>query len=494
MKLIILHTNDTHGQLHPLPTEAGEYLGGYARRATFIKQQRAAHPHLLLVDAGDYYQGTRYWHAFRGEPDITLMNMLATDVGALGNHDCDGGVEVLAARLRQVNFPVLCANMSFPPGHPLADAWQPYFIKKIDGIKVAFFSMLIDTMQLYPPDFNADVQVRDAIETARKLVPQLRAQADVVIHLSHLGQLGDVAVAEVVSGIDLIIGGHTHLPLDEPLVINGTPIVRAIAGGQLMGRVEMDISAGEPARLTSYRLVRLDDSFADDPAVAAEIDRWRADLPPERVLGRLAAPIDTRSQIKGGGESAAGNFFTDAMRAYFGDAVDLAFVHMGTLRGDRIYPAGDFTNHDLSEYHPFDNHPVLMEISAPQLKHILEYGASALPYTVGTFLSQAGLRVTIDPRRPRMEIAPYHPHILSPGDRIIRAEFRGEPVDFSDEARMFRIVTDGYMGRGGAGYFVLKEARHIRWADVSGSAVLKWYLEKFSPVNPAPDGRIVILD
>ncbi len=494
MQLVILHSNDTHGQLLPLPTESGTLLGGYARRATFIKQQRAAHPHLLLVDAGDFYQGTRFWHTFRGEPDIRLMNMLAYDVGALGNHDCDGGIGVLADRLRQADFPVLCANMTFPAEHPLGDAWQPFVIKNIGGVRVAFFSMLIDAMQLYPPEFQAAVRVEDAVTVARRLVAQLRARADVVIHLSHLGQLGDVAVAEAVDGIDLIIGGHTHLPLEKPLVINGTPIVRAIAGGQLMGRLVLEISAGKKVRLADYRLVALDDSFADDPAIAAEIDRWRAKLPPERVLGQIAVPIDTRSQVKGAGESAAGNFFTDAMRAYFADAVDLAFVHMGTLRGDRIYPAGNFTNHDLSEYHPFDNHPMLMEISAPQLKTILERGASALPYTVGTFLSQAGLKVVIDPSRPPQKIDPHHPRILSPGERIIRAEFRGEPVDFSDESRTFRIVTDGYMGRGGAGYFVLKNAKNIRKADVSGSTVLKWYLENFSPVNPAPTGRIIVLN
>lgn len=493
MKLVILHSNDTHGQLMPLPTETGDLLGGYARRATFIKQQRAEYDAALLLDAGDYYQGTRFWHAFRGAPDIRLLNMLGYDAGALGNHDCDGGIGVLAERLGEAEFPVLCANMTFPPDHPLAGAWQPYVIKTVGGVKIAIFSMLIDAMQLYPPEFNAAVRVADTIDTAKKLVPQLRMQADAVIFLSHLGQLGDVAVAEAVPELDLIIGGHTHLPLDEPLVINGTPIVRAIAGGQMMGRVEMDVAVGKPAALTDYRLIPLDASFADDSAIADEIAHWREKLPPERVLGQIVVPIDTRSQIKGGGESAAGNFFTDAMRAYFGDAVDLAFVHMGTLRGDRIYPAGNFTNHDLSEYHPFDNHPMLMEISAPQLKTILERGASALPYTVGTFLSQTGLRVTIDPHRKPQQIDRNHGEILSPGARIVRAEFRGTPVDFADESRMFRIVTDGYMGRGGAGYFALKYARNIRTAEVSGSTVLKWYLEKFSPVNPAPDERITLL-
>ena len=494
MKLIILHSNDTHGQLATLPTEDGALLGGYARRATFIRQQREAHSHLLLLDAGDFYQGTRYWHAFQGEADIELMNHLRYDVAALGNHDVDGGVETLAARLQQAQFPVLCANMRFPAGHLLADAWQPRIIKSIAGVKVAIFSLLIDTMLLYPPKFQAAVQVTPFIEAARSLISTLQEQADVLIHLSHLGHLGDVALLEAVEGIDLVIGGHTHTPLEAPLLVKGTPLVRSIAGGQLMGRLELEVLPGQKPHLRDYRLVPLDDDFADDPSTAAIVEKWRQKLPPERVLGQLISPLDTRSKTKGSGESAAGNFFTDAMLAYFGDQADLAFVHMGTLRGDRIYPAGNFTNHDLSEYHPFDNTPMLMEITAPQLKIILERGARELPFTVGAFLSLAGLRVVIDPNRQAQKVDPNHPRILVPGQRVLRAEFRGKALDFSDARRAFKIATDGYMGRGGAGYFTLKEAKNIRQASVSASDALKWYLANFGPIDPSPDGRIEILN
>ncbi len=493
MQIIILHTNDTHGHLLPLPDASGSPLGGYARRASFVNMQRAKNPHTLLLDAGDYYQGSRYWHAFRGAANIELMNTLRYDVGALGNHDTDGGNALLAERLRQANFPVLCANMTFPKGHILADAWQPYIIKEIEGVKIAIFSMLIDALPLYLPEFRDSVQITPAIETARALVSKLRKQADVVIHLSHLGQLGDIEVAEAVTGIDLIIGGHTHLPLEKPLMVKGTPIIRAIAGGQLIGQAELDISEKGIVTLTDYRLHPLGDDIPDDTAVTALIESWRRKLPPERVLGQLDVPLDTRSAVKGGGESAAGNFFVDAMRTYFGNAVDLAFVHMGTLRGDRIYAAGDFSNHDLSEYHPFDNTPTLMTLTAPQLKIMLERGVSALPYTVGTFLSQAGLRVTVDVNRQAQIIDAHHPKILTSGERIIRAEFEGTAIDFSDENCTFNVVMDGYIGRGGAGYFITKSGQNVRLADVSGSDVLKWYLYNYSPVNAAPKGRFVFV-
>ncbi len=494
MELIILHSNDTHGHLGPIPAPDGNALGGYARRATYIQRQRAAHPHLLLLDAGDYYQGSRFWHAFKGRPDIDLMNRLGYDAAALGNHDTDGGVALLAERLKQARFPVLCANMRFPAGHVLANAWQPYTIKSVGGFKIAIFSMLIDAMALYLPEFRATVQVTPAIETARRLVPQLRQQADMVIHLSHLGHLGDIAVAEAVEGIDLIIGGHTHMPLENVCRVNGTSLVRSMAGTQTMGRVEIALPAGQRPQLKDYRLVPMDTSLPDDPAIATELTRWRAKLPPERVLGQLLAPLDTRSQVKGSGESTAGNFFTDALQAYFGAEAALAFVHMGTLRGDRIYGPGDFTNHDLGEYHPFDNRPVLMEITAPQLKTILERGVSALPYPVGTFLSHAGLIVTVDIRRQPQIIDTDHPRILTPGERIVQATHQGQPIDFTDASRTFKVAMDGYMGRGGGGYFAARAGRNIRQATVGTSEIIKWYLATYSPVHPKIEGRIVLLN
>ncbi|MGF1506181.1 MAG: metallophosphoesterase, partial [Anaerolineae bacterium] len=177
MELVILHTNDTHGQLTPVADLAGRSLGGYARRATFVRQQREQPTDLLLLDAGDLYQGSRYWHAFRGEADIELMNLLGYDAAALGNHDTDAGLEVLSARIREARFPVMCANMRFPNSHPLCDLWKPYHVVEVNGARVAIFNMLIDAMELYPAAFRESVEVRPYVDVASELVPHLRRQA-----------------------------------------------------------------------------------------------------------------------------------------------------------------------------------------------------------------------------------------------------------------------------------------------------------------------------
>lgn len=195
MELIILHSNDTHGHLLPLPTAEGISLGGYARRRAFVSQQRAAHQNVLLLDAGDFYQGSRYWHAFQGEPDIELMNLLGYDAASIGNHDFDGGLDLLSQRLTEASFPVLCANMTVGASDTLNGQWQPYILKGIGGFRVAIFSLLVEHLQLYPPEFAARVQRHAILDTARDLVAELRQTADFVILLSHLGHDDDVALA-----------------------------------------------------------------------------------------------------------------------------------------------------------------------------------------------------------------------------------------------------------------------------------------------------------
>lgn len=490
--LTILHSNDTHGHLVPIPTPDGEPLGGYARRTTFIKRERVRDPHLLLLDAGDLYQGSIYWHAFNGEIDINLMNALAYDAATLGNHDNDGGLMVLRDRIAQANFPMLCANFSFPVGHILHQVWQPYLIKTVQGRRIAIVGLTVDTLQLYVDEFREQVQTRPVPEVARELVAHLKPQVDMLIVLSHLGHLGDVALAEAVPGIDLIIGGHTHTPLTEPHLINNIPIVRGIVGTQTMGRLQFALADGQQPQLLSYEQVPLDASIPDDPAVVTELTHWQAKLPPVKVVGQLITPLDTRTEVKGTAENTAGNFYADAMLHYFQGDVDIALVHMGTIRGDRLYPAGNFTNHDLSEFNPFDNKPILMELNAPQLKMMLERGVHALPDATGIFLSNAGLQVVVDLNRQPQVIDPDHPRVLVSGERVIRAYHHGQPIDFNDETRWFRACLDGYIGRGGAGYFVARDGRHIRQVDMGTSAIMRWYLQRHGPIFVPLEGRIVL--
>ncbi len=491
MILSILHTNDVHGYLTPMPMPDGSASGGYARRAALIRQLRARSPASLLLDAGDVYQGSRYWHAFRGQPDIALMNALGYDALTLGNHDFDGGLELLARRLGEARFPVLCANFTPRPDSLLAGLWRSHVILRAGNWRVAVFGLTIETPELYPPDFAAHIEVTPYLERAAALVPTLRRQADAVILLSHLGQRGDEAVAASVPGIDLIIGGHNHHPLAEPLYAAGTPIVRGPVGAPALCETRLRRGADDALHLEAHLRHPLDECVPAEARIQAQVDSWTARLPAAEIVGRLADPLDTRTAVKCTGENRAGNFFTNALMHCFAGQADIALVHMGTLRGDRVYPPGDFTTHDLQEFHPFDNPPALLEVTAPQLKQVLEHGVSALPYPTGVFLSPAGLRVWVDVRRPAQRRDGGSAAV--PGERIVRALFRGEEIDFRDPRRTFRLACDGYMAAGGAGYGVLRSARRLQRPPYGANRLLRDYLAQHSPARVPLEGRIVML-
>lgn len=487
IELYLLHTNDVHGYITPMPQPDGRGLGGYARRATLVARLRHRNKAVLLLDAGDYYQGSRYWHAFHGQPDILLMNALGYDAATLGNHDFDGGLDTLAKRLKEARFPVLSANFHVPADHPLAGLWRPWVLLHAGEVRVALFGLTIETPELYPKAFfEQGGYITPYLETATQLVPTLRKQADVVVLLSHLGQLGDEDVAANVPGIDLIIGGHNHHPLTTPLLVNGVPIVRGPVGAPALSETRLAVTPGQAAKLVSHQQHPLDERIPPQPAIQAEIDRWA--LPPAKVLGQLGDALDTRTEVKCVGENRAGNFFTDALMAFYAGQADLALIHMGSLRGDRVYPTGAFTEADLLEFYPFNNRPVIVQMTAPQLKQVLEHGMSTLPVPTGIFLTYSGLRVLADTSRPAEVL--QDGRVLFPGERIVSAKLDGQEIDFGDARRTFRVLCDDYIAAGGNGYLTMRQAKVLYRSSEGAQRALRATLERHHPLRVPLDGRL----
>jgi len=222
--ITILHTNDTHSQIDPLPSNdpnAGK--GGVARRATFVKRIRKENPNTLLVDAGDVLQGTPYFNFYRGEVEYKAMSAIGYDVGTLGNHEFDNGVEALAAALKFANFDVVSANYDVK-GTVLEDRLKPYVVKTLDGIRVGLFGLGVSPVSLITPANFKGVTYTDPVVSAREVVKTLREKerCALVVCMSHLGyyengQRGDTLVASQVDGIDFIAGGHTHTFMKEPV-------------------------------------------------------------------------------------------------------------------------------------------------------------------------------------------------------------------------------------------------------------------------------------
>jgi 5'-nucleotidase len=242
--IIILHTNDTHSHLESYNEPGLGDVGGMVRRNTLIQTIRNENPNTIVVDAGDFSQGTPYFNLFKGVPEIDLMNKMGYDVVALGNHEFDNGAKALGKRLKRANFDVLCANYKFK-NKQLSKIVKPFTIIYTGDKKIGFFGLLRDMKQVIMPNYYQEVTFLDPNAAAKKMVEILKKeQCDIIICLSHLGysaeyegDITDKDIAENVSGIDFIIGGHNHLLFEEPVVVNNTKILQAKKNGIFVGKL-----------------------------------------------------------------------------------------------------------------------------------------------------------------------------------------------------------------------------------------------------------------
>jgi 5'-nucleotidase len=231
--ITILHTNDVHSYIDPFPMDdpRNPGMGGVAKRAELIAEIRKENPNVLLLDAGDIFQGTPYFNYYGGELEFKLMSMMKYDASAIGNHDFDNGLEGLYAQLPHAKFDFLSANYDFKntvmDGHV-----KPYKIFTIDGIKIGVFGLGVELAGLVDKKNYKETVYNDPLEVSKDMARILKIdkKCDIVICLSHIGyqyktepnKISDVKLAAQTKDIDLFIGGHTHTFLDKPTLIKNT--------------------------------------------------------------------------------------------------------------------------------------------------------------------------------------------------------------------------------------------------------------------------------
>ncbi|UGS24580.1 bifunctional metallophosphatase/5'-nucleotidase [Flavobacterium channae] len=228
-KITILHTNDTHSHIDPFPADhpKNPNMGGAARRAAIIESIRKEEKNVLLLDAGDIFQGTPYFNYYGGELEFKLMSMMQYDVATMGNHDFDNGIDGFYAQLPHAKFDFVSANYDFK-NTVLNDIVKPYKIITKDGIKIGIFGLGVQLDGLVDKKLYKETIYNNPIEIAQDMTRILKEEkkCDLVICLSHLGfkykdepeKPSDIVLAQKTKNIDLIIGGHTHTFLDKPVI------------------------------------------------------------------------------------------------------------------------------------------------------------------------------------------------------------------------------------------------------------------------------------
>mgnify|MGYP006279572953 FL=1 len=465
----ILHTNDTHGRI-----EEGDYAGmGFPKLATLVKQYRSEGD-VLLLDAGDTFHGQTIVNLNEGEAAVRIMNEMGYDALTLGNHDFNFGQERIKELAEMANFPLLAANLD-------PQLVKPYVIKEIAGVTVGIFGLATpETAYKTHPKNVEGITFVDPYTTAAEMVAELSEQTDIIIALAHLGvsegsEYTSEELAQSVSGIDIIIDGHSHTALADGLMVDGTLIAQAGEYDKNLGVVEVTFADGEVQAEAS--LVTKEDAadVAKDEAVVNVIEEVQAENEEitSAVVGKTAVELNGERENVRSGETNLGNLVADSMLTKV-DA-DVAITNGGGIRAS--INEGEVTKGEVITVLPFGNTTVVKKLTGAQLLDAVEHGLSQYPALEGLFPQVAGMQIIFDGDRPA-------------GERVISLTVNGEPVDHD---AVYNVATNDFMAAGGDGYEVFKGTETVVEAGGLEELVMN-YISQKGTVSPREEGRILEVD
>ena len=480
--VVILQTNDFHGNLLALTDANKNSAAGAAREATIINGVRSTFgkDHVLLVDAGDAIQGATVANLFQGKSVIDAYNAMGYDVATLGNHEWDYGQQVLKDRIAEAKFDYVNANVT---GVNLG--WKSNVIKNVAGINIGLFGVITsDLPTIVAPSSLTGVGVADPIATAQNQIVDLKGQgAQYIVALSHCGfENGgaplDPAIAAGAPGINLIIGGHSHTVLKVEVMVGKTMITQTGTAGAYVGKEVIDFTTyqGKIIRQNvSYELVPTVTSVPENPTIKAIVDGYNNQLKGKLsvVVGKALVALDGERADVRTKETNLGNYIADWMRISTG--ADIAFENGGSIRIS--VPAGDVTVGSIFGVLPFDNFLVVLEIKGSILKDALENSVSVYPAQLGGFLQVSGFSFTFDPSKPV-------------GSRIVSITKDGKPMNMD---ATYKLCTADFTAAGGDGYAMLKGIKVVYTSGEWMRDGLVAYVTANPEINPTVEGRITVV-
>ncbi|MCR8643207.1 5'-nucleotidase C-terminal domain-containing protein [Paenibacillus sp. N1-5-1-14] len=473
-QITIGHTNDVHG--HIVENKSGKEFG-YAKMATLINEWRKENPNFLLLDAGDTFQGTIYTNQFKGESILPILNHLAYETMAAGNHEFDFGADQLLKLRDQLDYPVISSNVFKEDG---TEFLQPVHYAEIGGKKFAFLGFVTEeTPVVTHPDNVKGLTFKSPVEIAKKLVPELKKKADHVVVVSHVGVDVDREIAKNVPGIDLIVGGHSHTPLKTPEVVNGTYIVQDWEYGKSLGRADLFYFKNELVQF-SGGLKEYDETVAADPKVAKMVDEIakKIDDALNIVIAKAEVNLDGDRTLVRAQETNLGNLTADIMRertqSIPGFEADVAITNGGGIRDKML--AGDITKKMLQTVFPFPNTLAVVEVTGSDLKAALENGVSQVETGGGRFPQISGMSFSYNPTK-------------AVGSRVIDVKVGGKDLDLS---KKYKVATNDFMIAGGDGYTSLKQPGAFN-TGVTFYDLMEAEIIKMKTLNPKTEDRIVVV-
>lgn len=247
--IVILHTNDTHSRIEPLPSSDKNYgkTAGVVPRKAFVDKVRQENSNVLLFDVGDFVQGTPYFNLFHGRVEAGAMNQIGYDAGTLGNHEFDYGLDTLKMIVEELNFPIVNCNYDFS-STPLKGLIKPHIVLVKDGVRIGVLGVGADPEGLIQKNRYEDMVFKPVIENANRYAKILKhkEKCDLIICLSHVGYSSDLELAAQSKDIDIILGGHSHTYMEAPEYIKNRDgkdvmIFQTGKNGTFVGRVDVEL-------------------------------------------------------------------------------------------------------------------------------------------------------------------------------------------------------------------------------------------------------------
>ncbi|XP_069052677.1 5'-nucleotidase [Lepisosteus oculatus] len=525
-ELTLLHTNDVHARVEETSVDSGACTGdrrkcyaGVARRFTKIAEIRNTGQNVLLLDAGDQYQGTVWFNFYKGAEAAHFMNLLKYDAMALGNHEFDNGPEgLIDPFLKNVTCKVLSANIQ--PDATLASKisgyYLPYVILNVESEKVAIVGYTSkETPALSQP--GPHLVFEDEIQALQVQVDKLTTLGiNKIIALGHSGFETDKMIAKKVKGIDVVVGGHTNTflytgqpPSKEvpagsyPFMVDSddgrkVPVVQAYAFGKYLGYLKVSFDDKGNVLKSYGNPILLNSSIPEDTNVRAEVDRWKKALAnySSQIIGETLVYLNGTFEECRFRECNLGNFICDAMVNHNirypselqWNHVSACILNGGGIRSpiDERTRNGSITMEDLISVLPFGSTFDLVELKGSTLRKAFEHAVRRYGGNTGEFLQVSGIHIEFDLSRQSLDRV-TDIQILCTSCRVPKYE----PLD-SDKS--YKLVIPSYLVEGGDGFTMIRDEKLKHDSGDLDIAVVSRYIAELKRIYPTVEGRIKIVN
>ncbi len=467
----IIHTNDTHCFFE------GDGGVGFPT-VTALKEEYSKKTTVFTVDAGDFLQGNSYGTVTTGEGSIEIMNTIGYDLTVPGNHEFDFGFDIFLERTKQLNFPVICANLVYADtGESIFDE---YLVLERGGVKVGFFGLLTTETLYTTMDGNmGNSEVTDPIAAAKRMVALLeKKNVDKIVAVGHLGvsKEGYVTSDELcknVPGIDIFIDGHSHTEMEDGKVCDGSIVLdesdTVIAStGCYLHNIGIITSGPNGISAKLYREPALSNATVS-AAIDSVVTMVNEEL--KMVIGSTEIDLVGERNLIRNGETNLGDLVTDAMRSATG--ADVAIINSGGLRTS--IPAGDITLKSVYDVMPFLNFTYTLDVPGSVLWEEMEYSLKLIGATKGGYLQFSGMTVTYDPS-------------AAEGHKVVSIKVGDAEVD---KDATYNLVTIDFLAKGGDGNEYLMD--YVAKANDSLDTIFAEYIQKIGTITESTikGGRLI---